>query len=84
MSFYGLLRKSNAVPRSSDYDPDKVLVRRNVSVDVTNNMVYLYLGYGKTNNFCTRDVVIPIPGNDDPALDPVRHVQALFLSLIHI
>ena len=78
LSFYGLLRKSSAVPKSNDFNINKVLVRRNISVDVANNMVYLYLGHGKTNNFCTRDVVIPIPGNSDPALDPVRHLKALF------
>ena len=78
LSFYGLLRKSSAVPKSSTYTATQVLVRRNVRIDLQNNMVYLYLGYGKTNNFCTRDVLIPIPGNDDPALDPVRHLAALF------
>ena len=44
-------------------------------------MVYIYLGHGKTNNFCTRDVIIPVPGNNDPALDPVRHLHALFNSV---
>ena len=78
MSFYGLLRKSNAVPKSAIYDPNKVLVRRNISVDVENNIVYIYLGHSKTNNFCTRDVIIPVPGNCDPAMDPVRHMHALF------
>ena len=78
LSFYGLLRKSSAVPKGSNYNPGKVLVRRNISVDLENNMVYIYLGHGKTNNFCTRDVLIPVPGNRDPALDPVRHLQALF------
>ena len=80
-SFYGLLRKSSAVPESSAFDTKKVLVRRNIKVDTTNNIVYMYLGYGKTNNFCTRDVIIPVPGNSDPALDPVRHLQALFSSV---
>ena len=81
LSFYGLLRKSSAVPKSTTYDVNKVLVRRNVMVDTVNNMVYLYLGHGKTNNFCTRDVMIPIPGNNDPAMDPVRHLNALFLNV---
>jgi hypothetical protein len=81
LSFYGLLRKSSAVPKSSRYTANKILVRRNVHVDMQNNMVYLYLGYGKTNNFCTRDVLVPIPGNQDPALDPVRHLAALFSSV---
>lgn len=81
LSFFGLLRKSSAVPKTSSYDVHKVLVRRNVLVDTASNMVYLYLGHGKTNNFCTRDVMIPIPGNDDPAMDPVRHLNALFSSV---
>ena len=70
ISFYGLLRKSSAVPKGATFDVHKVLVRRNLKVDSTNNMLYIYLGYGKTNNFCTRDVLIPVPGNNDPALDP--------------
>ena len=78
LSFYGLLRKSSSVPKSSSYNVNKVLVRRNISVDMVNNMVYIYLGRGKTNNFCTRDVIIPVPGNSDPAMDPVRHLHALF------
>ena len=57
LSFYGLLRKSSSVPKSSSFNVNKVLVRRNVFVDVVNNMVYIYLGHGKTNNFCTRDVI---------------------------
>ena len=81
LSFYGLLRKSNAVPKTVSYSVNNVLVRRNVSVDLANNMVYIYLGHGKTNNFCTRDVIIPVPGNSDPAMDPVRHLHALFSSV---
>ena len=40
MSFYGLLRKSSAVPKNARYDSNKVLVRRNIMVDTQNNMVY--------------------------------------------
>jgi hypothetical protein len=43
LSFYGLLKKSSAVPKSKSYDVKKFLVRRNISVDVANNMVYIYL-----------------------------------------
>ena len=42
-SFFGLLRKSNAVPDKTDFNPNKVLVRRNLSVDLSTNMVYMYL-----------------------------------------
>ena len=76
-AFYGLLRKANAVPESKNFDPRKVLVRRNIHVDITNNMVYMYIGFGKTNQFGGRDTIIPIPGNSDPALDPVRHLHSL-------
>ena len=78
VSFYGLLRKSNAVPSSSSYDPSKVLVRRHLHLDLSTNMVYMYLGFSKTNQFGAKDLVVPIPGNDDPILDPVRHLHSLF------
>ena len=81
VSFYGLLRKSNAVPKGVNYDVNKILVRRNISVDTENNMLYIYLGHSKTNNFCTRDVLIPVPGNNDPAMDPVRHLHSLYSSV---
>ena len=76
-SFYGLLRKANAVPESVKFDPRKILVKRNITVDLPNNMVYMYVGFGKTNQFGARDCIIPIPGNDDLALDPVRHLHSL-------
>ena len=79
-AFYGLLRKANAVPETNKFDPRKVLVRRNIHVDLANNMVYLYIGFGKTNQFGGRDTIIPIPGNADPALDPVRHLHFLLSS----
>ena len=41
-------------------------------------MVYIYVGFGKTNQFGGADQIIPIPGNADPALDPVRHLDAVF------
>jgi hypothetical protein len=78
VSFYGLLRKSNAVPKNIKYDPSKVLTRRNILVDPHTNMVYIYVGFSKTNQFGSRDLIIPVPGNSDPALDPVRHLDALF------
>ena len=79
-AFYGLLRKSNVVPKSSKFDPRKILVKRNVHVDLQTNMVYLYIGFSKTNQFGASDVILPIPGNSDPALDPVRHIHAAMLQ----
>ena len=77
-AFYGLLRKSSTVPERQMDPNSKSLLRRNIRVDKNNNMVYLYLGYSKNNNFCTRDVIIPIPGNSNLALDLVRHLKKLF------
>ena len=65
ISFYSLLRKSNAVPKSAQFNPSQVLIRKNLSVDLPTNMVYLYLGFSKTNQFGAKDLVVPIPGNDD-------------------
>ena len=78
MCFYGLLRKSNAVPKSSKYDPTKVLVRRNLIVDPVKKLVLMYVGFSKTNQFGASNLVVPIPGNNDPVLDPVKHVDLLF------
>ena len=77
-AFYGLLRKASVVPESFTSDDPAFLRRHNVHIDKSQNVVLLYLGYSKTNNFCTRDVVIPIPGNSDPALDLVRNLELLF------
>ena len=82
ISFYGLLRKKNAVPETSTQPNSSALLRRHISVDTNSNMVYVYVGHSKTNNFCTRDIVLPIPGNSDPALYPVRHLLSL-LNLVN-
>ena len=78
ISFYGLLRKKSVVPRTGPFDPNKVLVRRHFNIHLETNTVYVYLGFSKTNQFGARDLVLPILGNSDPALDPVRHLQDLF------
>ena len=78
LSFYGLLRKKSVVPRAGPFDPKKVLVRRHINIHLETNTVYVYLGFSKTNQFGARDLVLPILGNSDPALDPVRHLHELF------
>ena len=78
ISFYGLLRKKNVVPDKSPWDPQKVICRRHVTVNLASNRVLLYVGFSKTNQFGSRDLVVPIPGNNDPILDPVRHIHDLF------
>ena len=81
LSFYALLRKKNVVPQTSQHDPLKVVSRRHVKINLAENRIYLYVGFSKTNQFGARDLVIPIPGNSDPILDPVRHFQSFFSSV---
>ena len=78
ISFYGLLRKKSVVPRAGPFNPNQVLVRRHFTIHQSTNTVYVYLGFSKTNQFGAKDLVLPILGNSDPALDPVRHLQQLF------
>ena len=78
IAFFGLLRKKNVVPQGLKHDPLKVLSRRNFSFDLTDYRIYMYVGFSKTNQFGAKDLVLPIPGNSDPALDPFRHLQELF------
>ena len=46
-------------------------------VNSLTNMLYLYVGFFKTNQFGA----VPISVNPDPALDPVRHVNELFTRI---
>ena len=78
VAFYGLLRKKNVVPEGNNHEPTKVLSRRNFKIDLTKNVIFMYIGFSKTNQFGSRDLVLPIPGNSDNALDPVRHLSELF------
>ena len=50
LAFFGLLRKKNVVPEGSGFDPSKVLLRRNFSLDLSSNIVYLYVGLVKRTN----------------------------------
>ena len=78
ISFYGLLRKKNTVPENKKFEPRKTLLRKNFKIDLAGNVIYMYVGFSKTNQFGQRDLVLPIPGNKDPILDPVRHLHDLF------
>ena len=80
VTFYCLFRKSNSVPKScKNFDVKRTLLRKHVRVDSDNNMVFVHVTFSKTIQFGQRELVIPIPGNDDEAMDPVRHLRALFL-----
>jgi hypothetical protein len=82
ITFFCLFRKSNSVPKSlSKVDLKKTLLRKHIVVDEAANIVFVNVTFSKTNQFGNRNIVIPIPGNTDPALDPVRHISDLFNSV---
>ena len=79
VTFYCLFRKSNSVPKSGkNFNIKRTLLRKHIRVDSPNNMVYVHVTFSKTIHFGQRDLVIPIPGNEDAAMDPVRHLAELF------
>ena len=78
VTFYCLFRKSNSVPKSTkNFDRKRTLLRKHIKVDTNNNMVYVQVTFSKTIQFGQRELIIPIPGNNDSAMDPVRHLHAL-------
>ena len=82
VTFYCLFRKSNSVPKSgTKIDLKRTLLRQNIKVDEETNSVYVYVSFSKTIHFGNRYLVIPIPGNSDEAMDPVRHLKALFSAV---
>ena len=78
ITFYCLLRKANSVPEGPGYDTNQILARRHIRFDHSSKMVLVFVGWSKTNQFGNRDLVVPIPANNDPALDLYRHLNALF------
>ena len=82
ITFFCLFRKSNSVPKSaSKIDLKKTLLRRHIVVDEDSNIVYVNVTFSKTIQFGSKNIIIPIPGNSDPALDPVRHLRDLLASV---
>lgn len=78
VTFYCLLRKANSVPEGPEYDVNHILARRHIHFDHKSKMVLVFVGWSKTNQFGSRDLVVPIPSNTDPALDLYRHMNSLF------
>ena len=77
-AFFGLFRKSNVVPENASFDPKKTLTRNHIILDRENKVVYIHVTFSKTIQFCQRDLFIPIPSNNNPALDLYRHLVKLF------
>ena len=82
VSFYCLFRKSNTVPKSaSKINLQRTLLRRHIRIDENSNTVFVHVTFSKTIQFGDKDIIIPIPGNSDPVMDPVRHLKKLFSSV---
>ena len=77
VAFYGLFRKANVVPESGQIDPKQTLTRNHIMLDRDNKVVYIHVTFSKTIQFCQRDLFIPVPSNDNPALDLYRHMSLL-------
>ena len=75
-TFYGMFRKANTVPPSANYDENRVLKRKHFLI--TDDKVLIYVDFSKTIQFSNREYVIPVPRNDDPALDLHTHLSELF------
>ena len=80
-AFYCLFRKANVVPKNGRCDPTKILTRENIGLDRQARVVLVYVGFSKTNQYRKRDRCIPIPANDDPALDLYRHIEQLMATV---
>ena len=82
-AFYCLFRKANVVPKDHNFDPDCVLTRSDIIIDEAGRNVLIYVNFSKVNQYQKSFHVIPIPANDDPALDLYRHIKQLF-SIIKV
>ena len=78
IAFFTLFRKANLCPRDLKYDPETILTRGDVILDKADQKVLIFVNFSKTNQFQRQCHVIPIPKNDDPALDLYTHLCELF------
>ena len=78
VAFFCLFRKANVVPKNNNFDPECVLTRSDIIVDEKGKNVLVYVNFSKVNQYQKSYHVIPIPANEDPALDLYRHIKQLF------
>ena len=78
LAFYCLFRKANLCPKDSEDNPARILKRSDIEIDEELEQVLVYVNFSKTNQFMQRSHVIPIPRNNDPALDLYSHLRILF------
>ena len=78
IAFFTLFRKANLCPRELKFDPETVLTRGDIILDREKERVLIFVNFSKTNQYQRECHVIPIPKNDDPALDLYSHLCDLF------
>ena len=81
IAFYCLFRKANVCPKDSKFDPACVLTRGDIMIDNDEENVLIFVNFSKTNQYKKNYHVIPIPRNNDPALDLFTHLKRLFLKV---
>ena len=78
-SFYCMLRKASAVPKSlAAFNSTKELTRSKIDILAGDDTVLVLMNYSKTSQFGNKNVVIPLLRNPVPGLDPVCHLKELF------
>ena len=78
-SFYCMLRKASAVPKSLEaFNSARELSRSKIDVLAEDDVALVLMNYSKTSQFGNKNVVIPLLRNPTNALDPVYHLQELF------
>ena len=78
IAFFTLFRKANLCPRELKFDPETILTRGDVILDEEKKRVLIFVNFSKTNQYHHECHVVPIPKNDDPALDLYSHLTELF------
>ena len=78
IAFFCLFRKANVCPKDANFDPACILTRGDVVIDKERECVLVYVNFSKTNQYMRNTHVIPIPRNNDPALDLYSHLSKLF------
>ena len=78
IAFFCLFRKANVCPKDAKFDPECVLTRGDVLIDEELKHVFIFVNFSKTNQYRKNFHVIPIPKNEDPALDLYTHLSQLF------
>ena len=78
LAFFTLFRKANLCPKDQNFDPETVLKRDDVVLDEEDQCVLVFVNFSKTNQYSHRQHCIPIPRNEDPALDLYSFVELLY------